>query len=309
MNYTLHQLRVFLEVSKNKSITKAAEELHLTQPAVSIQLKKLQEQFDLPLTEVIGRKLHVTEFGHKLARASERVLAEANSINDLSDQYKGLMVGKIRISIVSTAKYLLPYFLNSFLEKYPQVKLQVNVRNKAYVMDRLKQNDTDFAMVSVIPAGVDVKMVNLMDNHLFLVGSSKRPPLKKNLKAEDVAKLPLIFREPGSATRAAMESFLMPVGGAENKRMELVSNEAVKQAVNAGLGYSVMPLIGLRNELKNGDMKIFPVKGLPIVTKWFVIYNRNKGLLPASKAFIAHLEDYKDEVIKDSFAWCADYQV
>lgn len=306
MNYTLHQLKIFLEVCKMKSITKAADALHLTQPAVSIQLKKLQEQFEVPLTEVIGRKLHVTDFGKQLAIASERVVAEANAIDLLSHKFKGLMVGKITISIVSTAKYVLPYFLNDFVKKYPQIDIQVDVTNKRSVIEHLKQNDTDFALVSVLPNDVLVNVIELMDNKLFLVGSStgaERLDRNEPLSAKEVAQLPLIFREEGSATRAAMERFLRQAGAPINKRLELVSNEAVKQAVNADLGYSVMPLIGLKNEIQNDSMRIIPTKGLPITTTWNLIYNKNKGLLPASTAMIEYIEAMKDEIINKYFSW------
>ncbi len=312
MNYTLHQLKIFLTVSKMKSITKAAEAMHLSQPAVSIQLKKLQDQFEMPLTEVVGRKLYITDFGKQLAAASERVLAEADAIDLLLHEYKGILVGKITISIVSTAKYVLPYFLNDFVKKYPQIDIQVDVTNKRRVIESLKENDTDFALVSVLPNDMAINVIELMDNKLFLVGSSNGTSLTKlkvPLTAEQAIQLPLIFREEGSATRAAMERFLSQAGESLNKRLELVSNEAVKQAVSADLGYSIMPLIGLKNEIQNNNLQIIPTIGLPITTTWNLIYNKNKGLLPASKALIHYIEKQKEEIISKYFLWYDRFEV
>jgi len=149
MNYTLHQLKIFLKIAECKSITKAADQLHLTQPAVSIQLKRLQDQFEIPLTEVIGRQLYVTDFGQQILEVSKRVLSEAEVIKTTIDQYKGFLTGKIKISVVSTGKYVIPYFLQAFMEKYPGVEMIIDVSNKNRVVQSLVQNESDFSLVSV----------------------------------------------------------------------------------------------------------------------------------------------------------------
>ncbi len=302
MHYTLHQLKIFLQIHKHKSITRAAEEMHLTQPAISIQLKKLQDQFEIPLTEVIGRQLYITDFGEKIAEVSTKILEEAEAIKTTMNEYKGLLVGKISISIVSTGKYVMPYFLNDFMKKNEGVDFSIDVTNKTRVLESLSNNTTDFCLVSVLPENIPIEKVELMDNKLYLVGNSKSDTSKK-LATTDIEKLPLIFREQGSATRMAMENFLTRHQLSVTKRLELVSNEAVKQAVNAGLGYSIMPLIGLRNELKSGEMQIIPTSGLPIITSWNLIYNRDKKLSPAAKAFIKHINETKDNVIEKYFSW------
>ncbi len=302
MHYTLHQLKIFLQIHKHKSITRAAEEMHLTQPAISIQLKKLQDQFEIPLTEVIGRQLYITDFGEKIAEVSTKILDEAEAIKTTMNEYKGLLVGKISISIVSTGKYVMPYFLNDFMKKNEGVDFSIDVTNKSRVLESLSNNVTDFCLVSVLPENIPIEKVELMDNKLYLIGNSKSDTSKK-LATTDIEKLPLIFREHGSATRMAMENFLTRHQLSITKRLELVSNEAVKQAVNAGLGYSIMPLIGLRNELKSGEMQIIPTSGLPIITSWNLIYNRDKKLSPAAKAFIKHLNETKDNVIEKYFSW------
>ncbi len=303
MNYTLHQLQIFLKIAQIQSITKASEALHLTQPAVSIQLKNFQDQFPIPLTEVVGRKLFITDFGKEIALAAEKILNEVYAINYKTLAYQGALSGRLKISVVSTGKYVMPYFLSDFMKENPGVDLIMDVTNKASVVETLELNQVDFALVSVLPSKLKVKRVELMPNRLFYVGSTalefKKNPSKKKL-FED---LPLIYREQGSATRNAMESFISKNKFSVRKKMELTSNEAVKQAVISGLGCSIMPLIGIKNELKSGDLQIIPVKGLPITTTWNLIWLKSKKLSPAANALLDFLDANKEEIIKKKFNW------
>jgi DNA-binding transcriptional LysR family regulator len=300
MNYTLHQLKIFLKIAECRSITKAAEELHLTQPAVSIQLKRLQDQFEIPLTEVIGRQLYITDFGQKIVEVSQKVITEAEAIKTTIDRYKGYLTGRIKISVVSTGKYVIPYFLQAFMEKYPGVEMIIDVSNKNKVIQSVEQNETDFSLVSVLPK-IPVKSIELMENRLFLVGSKRFSDRINTI--EDLKGVTLIFRENGSATRKAMEDYLKKKGLTSFKSMELVSNEAVKQAVNAGIGFSIMPLIGLRNELTVGSMQIFPLEGLPIITTWNLIYNQGKQMTPAQQELIHYIHRQKEEIVARFFNW------
>jgi len=152
MNYTLHQLKLFLRIVETKSITKTAEELFLTQPAVSIQLKNFQNQFDIPLTEIIGRQLFVTEFGNEIASIAKNILNEVDEIQYKSLAFKDILAGRLRISIVSTGKYVMPFFLSAFLKKYPNVELVMDVTNKQKVIKSLEFNEVDFALISVYQA-------------------------------------------------------------------------------------------------------------------------------------------------------------
>ncbi len=305
MNYTLHQLRIFLKVVEFESITKASENLYLTQPAVSIQLKKLQEQFEIPLTELIGRKLFITDFGREIAIRCQRILEEADGIRYIVDQYKGKLTGKIKISVVSTGKYVIPYFLKEFIDQYPGVELSISVSNRNRVIKGLRDNSSDFSLVSIMPEGIDVQSLSLMQNNLILVGSSEA--IDKIKHPKDLEKVTLLFREEGSATRWQMEEFLAHHHVNVSKSMELVSNEAVKQAVSAGLGYSIMPLIGLRSSLLNETIKIIPMKGLPIVTEWNLIYSSNKRLNPAQEELIRFIQQSKEETILRHFEWFKQY--
>ncbi|MFK7899381.1 MAG: LysR family transcriptional regulator [Cyclobacteriaceae bacterium] len=301
MNYTLHQLKIFLTVSDHQSITKAAEALYLTQPTVSIQLKKLQDQFELPLTEVIGRRLFITDFGKEIAKRSKRILEEAEGIHYTMDQYKGLLTGKIKLSIVSTAKYVIPYLLKPFMDLYPGIDISIDVSNKDKVVDSLMKNETDFAMVSVLPDGIKINTLALMENRLYLVGNKDQSiSIKEPKKLENVT---LVFREEGSATRKAMERYLEEYGVVVKKHMELVSNEAIKQAVMAGIGFSIVPLIGLKTELSSENIEIYPLEGLPIITNWNLVFLQDKNLTPAHIALIKYIEENKDEIINDYFSW------
>ncbi len=291
MNYTLHQLNIFLEVVKQQSITKAAEAMYMTQPALSIQLKNFQNQFDIPLTEVIGKQLYITDFGKSIAEIAENVLKEADAIKYKTKEYSDLLAGKLRISSASTGKYVIPYFLSGFQKKYPGIDIILDVSNKTTVVQNLKDNEIDFALVSVIPVGIDIEEEVLLENKIFKV-SHKNTSTKSN---------PLIFREDGSATRMAMDEYYKKTK--ERKSIKLTSNEAVKQAVIAGLGNSLIPLIGIKNELNNGELHIIPSKGLPIVTNWRLVWLKKKKLSPIAQTYLDFLRENKEDIIKHKFEW------
>jgi DNA-binding transcriptional LysR family regulator len=307
MNYTLHQLQVFLKIAQFKSITKAAEALHLTQPAISIQLKNFQDQFKIPLTEVIGRKLYVTDFGKEIAEAAENILNEVYAINYKTEIYKGQLSGKIRIAVVSTGKYIMPYFLSKFLKQHEGIELIMDVTNRTKVIENLEQNQIDFALVSIPPDNLAIKSLDLLQNKLYLVGSTEKKYKRQSYEMALLKTLPLIFREQGSGTRATMEKFINRHKLSFGKKMELTSNEAVKQAVLAGLGYSIMPLIGIKNELQNGSLQIIPIKGLPIKTKWQLIWLKDKKFSPASQSFLDYLKSEKNAIIETYFDWYENY--
>ncbi len=307
MNYTLNQLRIFLKIVEKQSITKASEELHLTQPAVSIQLKNFQNQFSIPLTEVVGRQLFVTDFGQEIAEAARRILKEVDSINYKLLAYQGELAGRLKISVVSTGKYVMPYFLSNFMRDNPGVDLVMDVTNKAKVVESLEENQVDFALVSVLPEHLKLDKISLMKNILHLVGNPKYFGKVKLTKSAFSKDTPLLFREKGSATRAAMEAYLTKKNVTVTKRIELTSNEAVKQAVIAGLGCSIMPLIGVNNELTRGDLKIIPLKDLPVITTWNLVWLKNKKLSPVAVALLNYLNQAKEEIIEDNFAWVREY--
>jgi len=307
MNYTLNQLKIFLKVTQTSSITKAAEDLHLTQPAVSIQLKNFQEQFDMPLTEVVGRQLYVTDFGREVATTAEKILEGISELDFKTHAHKGQLTGRLKLSIVSTGKYVMPYFLADFLKAHPGVELIMDVTNKSKVLESLNNNEVDFSLVSILPEGMALEHIRLMQNKLFLVSNSQQKFTRKTYDHNIFEEIPLIYREQGSGTRLVMEKFLQQNKITVLKKMELTSNEAVKQAVIAGLGCSIMPLIGIKNELSNGELQIIPVKKFPLKTSWHLIWLKNKKFSAAANAYLSHVKSQKDKIIADTFDWFENY--
>lgn len=299
MNYTLNQLQIFLKVVETNSVTKAAEELHLSQPAVSIQLKNFQDQFNIPLTEVVGRKIYITDFGREIAAATEQIINQVYAINNKTLAYNGQLSGKLKLSVVSTGKYVMPFFLTDFVKSNTGIELQMDVTNKSKVIESLENNLIDFALVSILPNTINIEKLDLLQNKLFLVGNTKtKQPLKD---------LPLIFREQGSGTRQTMERFFEKNKLIVQKKMELSTNEAVKQALLAGLGYSIMPLIGIKSELQNKELQIIPTRGLPIKTTWSLIWLKGKKHSPVALSFVNYLKKEKSSIVRDKFSWYEQY--
>jgi DNA-binding transcriptional LysR family regulator len=304
MNFTLHQLRVFLVVTEKKSITLAARELNMTQPAVSIQLKNLQDQFDLPLTEVIGRKLYITDFGREIERIAHRVLDEVAAIKDHSLRYQGILSGKLRISTVSTGKYIMPYFLKKFLSEHPQVELEMEVSNMNKVLEGLRNNEVDVALVTVLPTDIDLFEEVLMPNRLFLMGSTENIlPTQSTTGSSLFKDLPLIYREEGSGTRHTMQQYFQKANINPRIGLSLASNEAVKQAVLAGLGYSVLPLVSVGDELKLNKLSVIPVKGFPLRSEWRLVWLQKKQVTSVAAAFLHYMRENKQAIYEKHFAY------
>jgi DNA-binding transcriptional LysR family regulator len=307
MKYTLNQLQIFLKVTQKQSVTKAAEELHLTQPAVSIQLRNFQDQFNIPLTEVVGRKIFITDFGKEIAEAAERILEQVHAIDYKSAQYQGQLAGRLKVSVVSTGKYVMPYFLSDFMLKHPNVDLIMDVSNKSLVVESLENNDVDFSLVSILPSHLNIEQMDLLPNDLYLV-ANKKLQLKKSKGGEvQFDNIPLIYREKGSGTRLSMERFLKGQNVNFSKKIELTSNEAVKQAVIAGLGVSVMPLIGIKNELLREDLQIISVPGLPLQTLWSLIWMKGKKHSPVASAYLKYIQEEKERIVHEKFDWYKQY--
>lgn len=301
MNFTLNQLRIFIQIVEQKSITKAAEKLFLTQPAVSIQLKNFQEQFDIPLTEVINKRLFVTAFGYEIAEAARLIINEVNAINYKRALYEGKLTGKLRIAVVSTGKYVVPYLLTDFLKENPDVELDLDVSNRNNVIKNLEQNNVDFVLMTRLPENLNIETTKLFQNKLVLVGGEGSVNLYKASESEFFNKYRFIFREAGSATKMAMENFLSEQKINAEKSLTLTSNEAVKQAVISGMGCSILPLIGIRNELTLGQLEIIETPGLPIENDWYLVHLKDKKLMPAANAYKSYISANKEEIFRKYF--------
>jgi DNA-binding transcriptional LysR family regulator len=311
MNFTFHQLKVFIVVVEKKSITKAAIYLNMTQPAVSIQLKNLQNQFDSSLTEVIGRKLYITDFGLELYSISQNILREVETINYRTQNFKGLLSGKLKISVVSTGKYIMPYFLKSFINAHPKIDLEMEVTNRNKVLEGVENNTVDFSLVSILPKDREVGKEILMPNKLFLTVPGDYQAVSKevgeSIESSIMGTLPLIFREPGSATRHKMQEYFKESHILPRIKLELTSNEAVKQAVIAGLGGSILSLLSIKNELKTGEIKILPLKGFPIHSEWALIWPIKKQFSWVASAYLEYVRGHKTQIYNQYFRWIEEY--
>ena len=297
MNYTINQLLVYCKVVETVSITKAAEELFMSQPAVSIQLKNFQDQFPLPLTELIGRNIQITEFGLEIAAIAQRALNELDNLKLKTSEFQGLLSGKLRIGSASTGKYVIPYFLTSFIGSHTGIDLTLDVGNRTQILESLKNGKIDFALISIYPNDKIYEEEILLENKLYMVGTPE------NYMEER----PIIFREEGSATRWMMEKYFLEIHPDKRKKLELTSNEAVKQAVVAGLGHSIISLLSIKNELSNGSLKIIEKEDLPFVNHWRLIWLKEKKFSPSAKAYLDFVKAEKENIINNSFSWYQKY--
>ena len=299
MNFTLHQLEVFSKVAACGSVSKASRLLFLSQPAVSIQLRKLQQQFAIPLFRNVGRNIEITEFGFEIATLANNMLARVDELKIKALAYQGVTAGQVRIVTASTGKYVMPYFLSGFSKKYPQVELVMDVTNRQRALDSLASQSVDFALISVMPPQLPVHAISLLPQKLYLVcGKNETIP---NVRQKDWRNFPLIFREAGSGTRIMMEQYLASHGISYTVNRELTTNEAILQAVKAGLGISVLPLVSMKHELAAGEVKIVKAPGFPLKTNWQLVYLKDRAMLPASLALIEYLKAEKSDIIREWF--------
>jgi DNA-binding transcriptional LysR family regulator len=301
MNYTLNQLEIFLKISQTQNITKAAELLNLSQPAVSIQLKNFQQQFPVPLTEVLGKKLFLTDFGKEVAAMAEEILNKAQAIHYRALEHDGKLVGTLKLGVVSTGSYVIPYFLADFIKKHPAVQLHVEVSNKSGVVQALEKNLIDFALLSIPPENMRLEKIELLKNTLYWVGSPKVFAQGNRIAESDWPSVTVIYRELGSGLRQIAEQYIKERQFQPLKWIELSTYEMVKHALLAGVGISVMPLVGLRQDIASGTLQVFEVENFPITTTWSMVWNTGKMHSPSAKAFLNHIEENKGEIVRQYF--------
>lgn len=283
---TLRQLTIFQAVAERLSFTRAAEHLHLSQPAVSMQVKQLEENLGMPLFEQLGRSIHLTEAGaevYRYGRAVNRHLAELDQVlNDL----KGVSGGRLRIAVASTANQFAARLLASFSRRHPGVALSLQVTNRQSLVALLEANDCDLVIMGRPPEGLDVEAEAFLDNPLVVIASPQhRWAGISGLSPESLAEEAFVVRETGSGTRAAMERFFTERGVEVEQRMEFSSNEALKQAVAANLGLGLVSEHTIGLELVAGRLLVLPVEGFPIMRHWYVVHRRGKRLSPAAEQF------------------------
>ncbi len=282
---TLRQLRVFEAVADQHSFSRAAEALHLTQPAVSMQVKALEEQVGLPLFEQIGKRIHLTEAGETLQRLSRTIGDELRAAEEALDAMRGLQQGRLAIAVVSTAKYVAPPLLARFLTAYPGVALRLAVDNRAEVLRQLAANEVDLAIIGRPPEDLAITAEAFAD-HPHVVIAPPQHPLAgyRRIPLGRLAGETFIVREPGSGTRGLLERLFASHGLALNVSMEMASNESIKQAVLAGMGVSLLSLHTVGLELETGRLVTLDVEGLPVIRQWHIAHLAQKRLSPVALA-------------------------
>lgn len=286
MNITLRQLRIFEAVASHHSISRAATELHLTQPAVSMQMKQLEEQIGVPLIEQVGKRMFLTDAGKELRGHARDIAARMIDLNSAMDQFRGLERGMLRLAVVSTANYFLPRLIAEFHQRHPGVRVNLQVANREIVLAHLADNSTDLAITGRPPDSADLVAQHFMDNPLVVIAAPNHAlATEERISLQRLAEETLVVREAGSGTRAAMEKHFADHGLACRAGCELSTNEALKQAVRAGLGIGVVSQQTIELELLTGCLVVLPVQDFPIVRRWYVLHRTHKRLSAAALAF------------------------
>lgn len=287
---TLHQMRIFHSLGRNLSFTRAAEELFLSQPAVSIQVKRLEESVGMPLVEQMGKRIFLTEVGKELFEACRDVLDRLQVLDeDMTGLEEGVR-GPLNLAAITTSKYFMPHLLGAFLREHPAVEPRLTVTNQTRVLERLEGNMDDLVIMGTLPENLDLEAAFFLDNPLVVVAAPDHPLVgEKQIPLARLLQERFLSREPGSGTRAARSRLFAEHGLTIQPYMELGSSEAIKQAVMAGLGISVLSLHNLRLELKTGLIAVLDVEHFPLQRQWYAVHLKGKKLSATTRRFLDFL--------------------
>ena len=292
MHITLRQMKVFESVARNLSYTRAANELFLSQPAVSMQVRQLERQLGVPLFERLGKRIHLTEAGREVYQYSRSIAQQLDAMETLLANLKGLSSGRLRISVASTANYFVPNLLATFHQRYPGVTVSLDVTNRESLLGQLTDNTVDIVVMGQPPASLDVDAQAFMENPLVVVAPPDHPLARsKSVPLKRLQEETFLVREPGSGTRVAMERFFAERGIRLKTGMEVGSNEAIKQSVQAGLGLGLLSRATIEQELTLKRLVILRVAEFPIMRHWYVVHRHGKRLPAAAEAFKRYLLD------------------
>jgi DNA-binding transcriptional LysR family regulator len=283
---TLRQFRVFEAVARHLSFSRAAAELHLSQPAVSMQVKGIENILGLPLTEQLGKKIFLTEAGREVLHASRSITARLDDLQANLAQLRGMDSGQLNIAVTTTVSAVATDILARFRGAHPKVAIHLDVSNRESVLGQLAANRIDLAIMGQVPGGLDLEATRFMDNPLVVIAPPAHPlARKKKVSISDLASEPFLVREAGSGTRGAMERFFADKGMELRTSMEMSSNEAIKQAVQAGLGLGILSLQTLEQELALKRLAVLKVEGFPIMRHWYIVHRTDKRLSLVAQAF------------------------
>jgi DNA-binding transcriptional LysR family regulator len=304
---TLHQLKVFEATARHGSFTRAAEELFLTQPTVSMQVKQLTKAIGLPLFEQVGKRLFLTDAGRELYSTCQEIFQRLDQLEMTVANLKGMKQGKLRLAVITTTKYFMPRLLGPFCQRYPGIDVSLAVTNHEQVIERLSNNQDDLYVMSQLPDNSDIKSHAFLENPLVVVAPHDHPlASEKNIPLKRLTEEFFIMREPGSGTRGALQKMLDAQKLTVKVRLELGSNEAIKQAVAGGLGISVLSRHTLLPEVANTELTILDVEGFPISRQWYVVYLSGKQLSVVASTFLEYLQDAA-ATLSGGFADIADW--
>ena len=286
MNVTFRQLKVFEAVARNLSFTQAAQELHLTQPAVSMQIKQLEENAGLPLFEHMGKKVYLTDAGREMYHYSRTIADQLNEADEVLEQLKGIQRGHLAIAVASTANYFATRLLANFAKSHEGITFSLDVTNRASLLRQLENNEKDMVIMGRPPEDMELELEAFMENPLVAIAPPDHPLAnQKAIEMSRIQKETFVVRESDSGTRIAMERFFMERGITLQTGMEMTSNEAIKQAVEAGLGLGLVSIHTLALELETQRLVILDIKGFPILRHWYVVHRKGKRLSPIATAF------------------------
>ena len=295
---TLQQLRLFDAVARHKSFTRAAEEVHLTQPAVSIQVKRLEEKIGMPLFEHMGKSLHLTVAGREVFATCSDVLERLSGLETTLDDLRGEVSGPLNVSVVSSAKYFLPHLLGRFMRRYPKVEPNLKITNRAKLLAQLNANEADIFIMGQAPEEYSVVEYPFLENVLVVTAPIDHPLVgKKDIPLKHLLDQRIIGRESGSGTRKAVESMFDDQGLSIKPYIELASAEAIKQGVIGGLGIAILSLHSLRLEIETKQLAVLDVQGFPLHRQWYAVHRQGKRLSRAAQSFLDYLRDEGEEEI------------
>ncbi len=290
MNITFRQMRLFLALADTGSVSAAARATHVTQPTASMQLREVSDAVGVPLYELISRRIHLTEAGLELATTARAIANEWATFEQKIDATQGLTRGKLRVAVVSTAQYFVPRLLGTFCARYPEIDIALEVLNRDGVVARLRGNLDDLYIMSMPPKDIDVDDQIFMPNPLVVIAATAHPMTKR--RTLDLAQLSgqrFILRERGSGTRMAVDAHFKQLKFKPNVRLEMGSNEAIKEAVAGGLGMAIISSHALHGQATEHGVSVLKVKGFPVSSNWHVVHLKGKRLSPIAQVFQKHL--------------------
>lgn len=298
MNVTFRQLRLFLALADTGSVGAAARATHVTQPTASMQLREITDSVGVPLYEVISRRVHLTDAGRALAKTARAIAGEWESFEQQVDAMKGLTRGRLKVAVVSTAKYFVPRLLGTFCERHPKIEISLEVLNRDGVVGRLRENRDDLYVMSMPPPDMELEDRILMPNPLVVIAAASHPlatrTARARLRLRDLQRVRFVLREPGSGTRMATDAHFERHGFRPDLRLELGSNEAIREAVAGRLGVAVVSVHALGEHPAEHGVRVLDVAGFPIRSRWHVVHPKGKRLSPIAGVFLEHLLAHAD---------------